>query len=257
MRKLLLFLLVALVGIITGCSVNNGTKESELTVSAAASLQEALEEVKETYSTQYPDINIVYNFGGSGSLQQQISQGAPVDLFISAAQDQFDTLQAKKLIDQQHTVKLLKNELVLITQKNNKNLLSSTSLTEDVISRIAIGTPETVPAGMYAKQAFVSLGLWEKVEPKLIRTKDVRQVLTYVETGNVEAGIVYKTDAMISDQVRIIPFEEEAQHDPILYPAGVISGSKHKEEASKFLEFLRGKEATKIFEKYGFQAALE
>jgi len=257
LRKSLLFSLAALVGIITGCSFNNGTKGSELTVSAAASLQEALEDVRETYSTQHPDINLIYNFGGSGSLQQQISQGAPVDLFISAAQDQFDTLQAKKLIDQQHTVKLLKNELVLITHKDNKNLLSSTSLTDAVISRIAIGTPETVPAGMYAKQAFVSLGLWEKIEPKLIPIKDVRQVLTYVETGNVEVGIVYKTDAMISDQVRIIPFEKEAQHDPILYPAGVISGSKHKEEASKFLEFLRGKEATEIFEKYGFQAALE
>ncbi|MBT2705474.1 molybdate ABC transporter substrate-binding protein [Bacillus sp. ISL-35] len=257
MRKLHIFLLAALFTVMSGCGANSDTEGTELTVSAAASLREALEEAAKTYSKQNPDIKIVYNFGGSGSLQQQISQGAPVDLFISAAQDQFNVLMSKQLIDQNHNAKLLKNELVLITQKDNENLHSVKSLTKDEISRIAIGTPETVPAGMYAKQALVSLGLWEELELKLIPTKDVRQVLSYVETGNVEAGIVYKTDAQVSEKVRIIPFQKEALHDPIIYPAGVITGSKHKEEARRFLDFLKGREAMKIFEKYGFNAALE
>jgi molybdate transport system substrate-binding protein len=257
LRKLHIFLLAAFLTVLTSCGANSDTKGTELTVSAAASLREALEEAGKTYSNQNPDIKIIYNFGGSGSLQQQISQGAPVDLFVSAAQDQFNVLMSKQLIDQNHNVKLLKNQLVLITQKDNKNLHSVKSLTDAEISRIAIGTPETVPAGMYAKQALLSLGLWEDIEQKLIPTKDVRQVLSYVETKNVEAGIVYKTDAMVSDQVRIIPFQKEALHDPIIYPAGVIAGTKHKEEASRFLDFLKGKEAMEIFEKYGFKAALE
>ncbi len=257
MKKLHIFLFAALFILLTGCGANSNPNRTELTVSAAASLREALEEAGKIYSNQNPDIKIVYNFGGSGSLQQQISQGAPVDLFVSAAQDQFNLLMSKKLIDQSNNINLLKNELVIITQKDNGNLPSVKSLEDDKISRIAIGTPETVPAGMYAKQALLSLGLWEGVEQKLIPTKDVRQVLSYVETGNVDAGIVYKTDAMISDKVKVIALQDEGLHDPIIYPAGVIAGTKHKEEASRFLDFLKGNEATKIFEKYGFKAALE
>lgn len=257
LRKLHIFLFAALLVIISGCGKESDTKKTELTVSAAASLRDVMEEAGKTYMKQNPDIKIVYNFGGSGSLQQQISQGAPVDLFISAAEDKFNILMSKQFIDTKHNTKLLKNELVLITQKDNKNLDSVKSLTEDPISRIAIGTPESVPAGMYAKQTLLTLDLWEKVEQKIIQTKDVRQVLSYVETGNVDAGIVYKTDAMVSDKVRVIPFQGENLHDPIIYPAGVITGAEHSEEAVRFFNFLKGKEAIEIFKKYGFNAALE
>jgi molybdate transport system substrate-binding protein len=255
LRKLHIFLFSVLLTIITGCGADSHSKETELTVSAASSLQEALEETGEVFMKQNPDIKIVFNFGGSGSLQQQISHGAPVDLFVSAAEDQFNLLKSKQLIDQKNNVKLLKNELVLITQNTNKTIYSINSLTGQKISRIAIGTPETVPAGMYAKQALHSLHIWEDIEQKIIPTKDVRQVLSYVESGNVEAGIVYKTDAMISDKVRVIPFQGEALHDPIIYPAGVIAGTKHQEEAIIFLHFLKGKEAMKVFKKYGFNEA--
>ena len=256
-KKLHIFLFTALSLFISGCTDDSTTKQTELTVSAAASLREVLEETGQLYMNQNPGVKIVYNFAGSGSLQQQISQGAPVDLFISAAEDKFDSLYSKKLLDQEHSVRLLRNELVLITQKENKDIHSAESLTNDNIERIAIGTPESVPAGMYGKQALISLRLWDDLEQKLIPTKDVRQVLSYVETGNVDAGIVYKTDALISDKVRIIPLNGEVLHDPIIYPVGVVTGTKHLNESVDFFNFLKGQEAMKIFKKYGFKAALE
>ena len=259
MRNLHIIIFLALLLIIPGCAEDSDPIKTELTISAAASLSEVMEEAGQIYMKENPGIKIVYNFGGSGSLQQQISQGAPVDLFISAAEDKFNTLQSKGLIDQNHSVKLLNNELVLITQKSNTTIDSAESLTQDNIKRIALGTPESVPAGMYGKQALLSLRLWEELEhgKKIIFTKDVRQVLSYVETGNVDAGIVYKTDAMISQKVRILPFTEKNLHDPIVYPAGVIAGTKHPEEAVDFFNFLKGKEAREIYKKYGFKAALE
>ena len=259
LRKLHIVFFAALLLCITGCTNDRESNKTELTVSAAASLREVMEEAGQLYMQQNPGIKIVYNFGGSGSLQQQISQGAPVDLFISAAEDKFDTLLSKGLIDQNHSVKLLNNELVIITQKNNGTIDSAESLTNNNIKRIAIGTPESVPAGMYGKQALLALGLWEELKhgKKIIFTKDVRQVLSYVETGNVDAGIVYKTDAMISEKVRIIPFNEKNLHEPIVYPAGVIAGTEHAEEAVGFFNFLKGKEAKEIYKKYGFKAALE
>jgi molybdate transport system substrate-binding protein len=259
LRNLHIIFFLALLFIIPGCAKDSGPNNTELTVSAAASLREVMEEAGQIYMKENPGIKIVYNFGGSGSLQQQISQGAPVDVFISASEDKFNTLLSKGLIDQNHSVKLLNNELVLITQKSNTTIDSAESLAQNNIKRIALGTPESVPAGMYGKQALLSLRLWEELEhdKKIIFTKDVRQVLSYVETGNVDAGIVYKTDAMISQKVRILPFTEKYLHDPIIYPAGVIARTKHPEEAVGFFNFLKGKEAKEIYKKYGFKAALE
>ncbi|ESU30110.1 hypothetical protein G3A_23715 [Bacillus sp. 17376] len=257
MRIIHIVFSAALLLFITGCADDSESNPNELTISAAASLRDVMEEAGQQYMKQNPEIKIVYNFGGSGSLQQQISQGAPVDMFISAAEDKFDYLQSKKLIDEQHSVRLLRNELVLITQSDNKNIDSAKSLTNENIHRIALGTPESVPAGMYAKQALLSLQLWGDLENKIIPTKDVRQVLSNVETGNVDAGIVYKTDALVSDKVKIVPLDGKDLHDPIVYPVGVIAGTNHPEESIDFFNFLKGPEAMKIFKKYGFTAALE
>lgn len=257
MRIIHIVFFASLLLFFTGCTNDSESNTTELTISAAASLRDVMEEAGQQYMKQNPEIKIVYNFGGSGSLQQQISQGAPVDMFISAAEDKFDYLHSKKLIDEQHSVRLLRNELVLITQRDNKNIDSAQSLTNENIHRIALGTPESVPAGMYAKQALLSLQLWGDLEKKIIPTKDVRQVLSYVETGNVDAGIVYKTDALVSDKVKIVPLDGKDLHDPIVYPVGVIAGTNHPEESIDFFNFLKGPEAMKIFKKYGFTAALE
>jgi molybdate transport system substrate-binding protein len=257
LRKLHIVFFTVLLIFITGCDDGSESNKTQLTISAAASLREVMEEAGQLYMKKNPGIKIVYNFGGSGSLQQQISQGAPVDIFISAAEDKFNYLYSKQFIDQQHSAKLLKNELVLITQKNYKHIDSIESLTDDNIERIALGTPESVPAGMYAKQALLSLRLWGDLEQKIIPTKDVRQVLSYVETGNADAGLVYITDALISGKVKIIPLDGPDLHDPIIYPVGVVARTEHPKESIEFFNFLQGQEAMSIFKKYGFKAALE
>jgi molybdate transport system substrate-binding protein len=257
LKNLYIMTLVVLTLLVSGCEDGGDSNQKELTISAAASLREALEEAGQIYMDENPDIKIIFNFGGSGSLQQQITHGAPVDLFISASQDKYHQLTSKNLIDRNNSVKLLGNELVLISPKGTQGTESLDDLLRPDIKRIAIGTPETVPAGQYAKQALVSTGLWSQLEHKIINTKDVRQVLAYVETGNVDAGFVYKTDAMISDKIEVAKIVQQNSHDSIIYPAGVVASSKNHKEAITFLNFLKDKKAMDIFKKYGFNAALD
>ncbi len=246
-----------LVGLLVACG--NQEKEGtanepvELTISAAASLQDALEELKTTYEKEHDSVKILYNFGGSGALQQQILQGAPVDLFFSAAEDKFDALVKKEMIEQQGT-DLLANELVLIVPKNNEKQIHSF---DDLLQagKIALGTPETVPAGQYGVDTLKSMQLWESLASKVVYTKDVRQVLTYTESENVDAGIVYKTDALVSDKVDVIATADDATHAPIIYPVGVLKASKHGQEAKDFYQFLQSDEAMNVFKKYGFKGA--
>lgn len=254
----LLASLLLLVGILAGCgsqeSNSNTTEEVELTISAAASLQESLEELQKIYEKEHPSIKITYNFGGSGALQQQIVKGAPVDLFFSAAEDKFDELVNEGLIDKTQGTDLLANELVLVVPTENEKQIQSF---EDLkkADKIALGTPETVPAGQYGVESLQNMKLWETIESKVVYTKDVRQVLTYTETENVDAGIVYKTDALVSEKVDVIATANADTHTPIIYPVGVIKDSKHTKEAEDFYRYLQSDEAMKVFEKYGFQGA--
>jgi molybdate transport system substrate-binding protein len=257
LKKIPIILILAILLVMTGCEDTTDKNQKELTVSAAASLRESLEEVGQKYMDNHPEVKIIYNFGGSGSLQQQISQGAPVDLFISAANDKYKQLISKEKINVNHSVELLGNELVLIVPKGNQNIKTLEDLIHPDVKRIAIGTPESVPAGYYAKQTFITTDVWSKLESKIINTKDVRQVLSYVETGNVDAGIVYRTDAMISDRVKTVSISGHDLHDSIIYPAGVVSSSKNLADAIRFFEFLQESEAMEIFKKYGFKAALD
>lgn len=249
--------LALLVGLLVACGnqENEGTANEpvELTISAAASLQDALEELKTTYEKEHDSVKILYNFGGSGALQQQILQGAPVDLFFSAAEDKFDALVKKEMIEQQGT-DLLANELVLIVPKNNEKQIHSF---DDLLQagKIALGTPETVPAGQYGVDTLKSMQLWESLASKVVYTKDVRQVLTYTESENVDAGIVYKTDALVSDKVDVVATADDATHAPIIYPVGVLKASIHGQEANDFYQFLQSDEAMNVFKKYGFKGA--
>lgn len=226
-------------------------KAVELTISAAASLQDAFKEIEKQYKQKEPNIKLSFNFGSSGALQQQIEQGAPADLFFSAAEDKFQTLVKKGFINEKEGKNLLGNELVLVVPKES-SIKTFQELKEEKVKKLAIGTPESVPAGKYAKASLTHENLWNDLQNKIVFTKDVRQVLTYVETGNVDAGIVYKTDALISDKVKIANAAPTNSHEPIHYPAGVIKESKHKKEATSFYEYLQSKEAQSIFKKYGF-----
>ncbi|MGG4266266.1 molybdate ABC transporter substrate-binding protein [Peribacillus simplex] len=259
---LMIFSLMLLVIVGTGCSSNEekGTgkqtqqadEKVELTISAAVSLQDALNDIKATFEKENANVKVNYNFGASGALQQQISQGAPVDLFFSAAEDKFDKLVDEDHIEKKKGIDLVGNELVLVVPKDSdKGIESIEDLTKS--TKISIGTPESVPAGQYAKQTLGKLNLWKEIEEKLVYAKDVRQVLTYVETGNVDAGLVYKTDAMSSAKVDIVATAKEDLHDPIIYPVGVIKESSHPKEAQLFYEYLQNKDSMKVFEKYGFK----
>ena len=233
-------------------TVTESKENVELTISAAASLKDTMDVIQSTYQEEHPEVTLKFNFGGSGSLQQQISQGAPADLFFSAAEDKFDVLVEDDSIAKEDGVDLLGNSLVLVVPKENQSIKGFEDLAKAEIDKISIGTPETVPAGKYAKESLKKTDLWKDVESKVVYAKDVRQVLSYVETGNVAAGIVYKTDAMVSDKVNIVATADPETHTPIIYPVGIIKDSKNYEEAKDFYSYLQNNDALKVFQEYGF-----
>ena len=249
---LLVFLTILL---LSGCGHPDDSESAskEIIVSAASSLQEVMDEIKDVYTVEGQNVKIIMNYGSSGTLQNQIEQGAPVDIFISAGVRQMDYLEEKKLLLDGARVDLLSNELVLITPKENRLISGLDDLRKPEVKQIAIGTPETVPAGIYAKEALVSLGYWDSLTSKLVFAKDVKQVLAYVETGNVEAGLVYLSDSKASDKVEVVAAIPEKALQPIRYPASVIEDTKEKETAEDFLKYLQGSQAEEIFTKHGFK----
>ena len=225
----------------------------ELTVSAAVSLKDALAEIQTNYAKVKPNVKLVFNLGASGSLQKQIEQGAPADIFISAAPKQMDELAAKNLINKATRKNLVENKLVLILPLDSKLTLSKfEDLLKPEVKQISVGEPSVVPAGQYAQEVLQKLNIWDKVKAKAVLAKDVRTVLTYVETGNVDAGIVYKTDAASSKKIKIAATAPEGSHKPIIYPAAVLSGAKQSKAAEEFLTYLSGPEGKSVFEKHGF-----
>lgn len=259
MKKLVIILLVSLLSI-TGCIGGKtetkpevGTeKQVMLTVSAAASLKDALEEIQRLYENEKPHVKITFNFGSSGSLQQQIEQGAPVDVYISAAARHMAALEEKALIVPETKNILLKNRIVLIALADNLQITGFDSLLGDGVRHVGLGEPESVPAGRYGKEVLASLGLWEPLQERMVFAKDVRQVLNWVESGNADAGLVYLTDATGSAGVRIVAIAPEETHSPVIYPLAVLRASKAFAEAQDFSAFLFSEAAKQVFLQYGF-----
>ncbi|WYL97301.1 MAG: molybdate ABC transporter substrate-binding protein [Gloeotrichia echinulata IR180] len=225
---------------------------TNLLVSAAASLKEALEEIKPIYQQSKPNTNLNYNFGASGALQQQIEQGAPADIFISAAKKQVDALQQKGLLVPGTRTIIAKNRLVLVVPKNVVGVTRFYNLKDDKIKKIAIGEPRSVPAGQYAEQVLDKLKILPQIKSKLVYTNNVRQVLASVESGNADAGLVYATDAKISDKVKVVVVADEKYHSPIIYPVAVLKNSKNVDAAKEFVQFLSSSQAKAVLKKYGF-----
>ena len=223
-----------------------------ITVSAAASLTNAFGEVKEAFEKKYPDIKVTTNFAASNPLLRQIEEGAPVDVFASADQATMDKAAEKKLIDDATRVDFALNSLVLIAPADSKIQLADVNgLKEAAVTKIAIGNPASVPAGRYGKDSLTASGLWESLQPKFIMGESVRQTLAYVVRGEVEAGIVYMTDAKQGgDKVRIVSVL--SGHDPVLYPIAVIKKSGAPKDAQTFIDFVRSEEGSAILAKYGF-----
>jgi len=230
--------------------------KADLTVSAAISLKDALDEEKQAYIAANPNVTIATNYGASGTLQLQVEQGAPVDVFLSAAPKQMDALESKGLLLEGTRKNLLRNDVVLIVPKDSTLGISSfQDLTRADVKQVALGEPTVVPAGQYAKEVLTSLGIYDAVNSKAVLAKDVRQVLTYVETVNVDAGIVYATDAMSSTKVKVVATAPAKSHSPVIYPAAVIKASKDPAAARAFLDFLASPQGRAIFQKYGFASA--
>lgn len=251
-KKLIaLFLLVSMMSL--GTLSIFAAAPVEINVSAAASLKDSLLEIQKLYEVKQPNVKINFNFGSSGKLQTQIEQGAPADLFISAAVKQMDALDKENLIVKKSRKDILTNQLTLIVPKESTlNIKDFKDLTRDDVTKIGCGAPESVPAGQYAQDVFKSMNIIDSVKGKLVFGTDVRAVLTYVETGNVDAGIVYKTDALISDKIKIVAMAPVGSHEPIVYPAALLSGAAQPKAAAKFYAYLTSADGKKIFEKYGF-----
>jgi len=239
--------------LLAGCRTQH---KVELTVSVAASLTGTIEQVESNYTRLHPEVSFRNNFGPSGALARQIEQGAPVDLLLSAGAKPVDELAAKGLIAAGQSRVLLRNHLVLIAPLGS-TLASLQQLTEAQIKKIALGDPQSVPAGSYALQSLQSARLDAALQPRFVFAKDVRQVLAYVESGNAEAGFVYATDARIDAKVRVVQMIDDAAHEPIAYPLAVIAQSTHPAEARAFASYLFTADAARVFAAQGFTMAAQ
>ncbi|OVE65353.1 molybdate ABC transporter substrate-binding protein [Clostridium diolis] len=226
----------------------------ELNISAAASLKEALTDIQDEYKKTAPNVTLTVNYGASGSLQQQIEQGAPCDIFISAGQSQMKALDSKSLLLENTKKDLVKNDLVLVGPKDTA-ITGLSDLTSDKVKKIAVGEPKSVPAGQYADEVFTKLGIKDSISSKLVFAKDVKEVLAWSTSGNAEVGFVYKSDALSSKDSKIIETIAEDKHSPITYPIGIIKASKNADAAKAFEDFLFTDTCKKIFEKYGYGIA--
>jgi molybdate transport system substrate-binding protein len=253
MKKSFLLLMFAAV-LAAGCALEkSAVKQEEIILSAAASLAEPLEVIKANFEQEHADVKLTINFGASGTLQKQIEQGAPADLFWSAGEAQMDALEKQGLLLEGTRRDAAVNQLVLIAPANSgKELASFSALANRDLKKIALGAPETVPAGKYALEALQFYQVWDDVQPKTVYGKDVKQVLTYVERGDVDAGIVYYSDALGSSKVIIAATASGESHSSIVYPLAVLKNSKHPVQAKRVLDYLTGKKAKEVLKKAGF-----
>ncbi len=254
MRSLRYLALLGAAGCLAALPVRS--RADEILVSAAASLTDALTEVGKAFTQTDPGTTVRFNFASSGALQQQIEQGAPVDVFASASPKEMDALQSEKRIEPATRVDFAGNRLVLIAPRGSA-IKHWTDLNAPFVRRVAISNPDSVPSGRYARETLTRRGLWNAVQPKAVFGENVRQTLTYVSGGDAEAGIVFATDARIeARRVRVV--EEAApgrDHAPIVYPAAVVAVAPNAPAARRFVAFLRGPVAQGILARYGFAPA--
>jgi molybdate transport system substrate-binding protein len=244
------------IGILFLLSILTTTKLSaaELTVQAAASLTNAMKEIGAAYEKKSGE-KMQFNFGASSLLERQIEEGAPADVFLSADEEKMDALEKKGLVMAGTRRRLLSNSLVIVVSADATVTPKSVAdLAKPEFKKLAVAETQTVPAGIYAREYLEKLNLWDKMKDKVVPTDNVRAALAAVESGNAEAGIIYKTDALISKKVKIAIEIASAEGPRISYPVAVVKSSKAPERAKKFVEDLAGPDAMAIFKKFGFTA---
>jgi molybdate transport system substrate-binding protein len=242
-------LVLGIVGVLPAASAQ------EVVLSVAISMKDAVEEMGRGFATRHPWVQLRYNFGSSGELQKQIEAGAPVDLFVSAAQRQMDELDQKGLIVRDTRRVFARNVLTVIKPTDSRlDLAKPPDLLESRVGRIVIGNPKTVPVGQYAEESLRALGLWERLQPKLVLAENVRQALEYVARGEVDAGFVYTTDAAVrADRVKEAFRPGEDTYRPVLYPVAVVASSKQPALGRAFIELLTSAEGQTVLARLGFQ----
>lgn len=234
------------------------TPPVKLNISASIVMSDAVKELNRLYTEAEPWCTFTTNFASAGTIQQQIENGAPCDVFISAAPIYMDNLQKDGLILESTRKDLLNNKIVLVVPIDSKlNITSFSDLAGDALKKIAIGDPRSVSAGTYAQQVFDLLGITASLQPKLVLASDVRQVLTYVETVNVDAGVVFSTDALTSTKVKVVASAPAEINAEIVYPVAIIKSSKNVDAATAYVNFLFSTEAKAVFEKFGFTSAVK
>ncbi|HAM50696.1 MAG TPA: molybdate ABC transporter substrate-binding protein [Nitrospiraceae bacterium] len=241
----------------SGISVDivSAENQGEITVSAAISLKNAFEEVGKIYEAKGGSAKVLFNFGASGDLARQIEGGAPVDVFASAAQKDMDDLDNKGVILQGSRFNFAANRVVLIVPVGSKIAAASfEGLADREVKKIAMGNPKTVPAGRYAEEVLAYYKLPPSIKEKLVFAENVRQVLDYVARGEVDAGIVYATDASTrAKEVRIVASAPEESHKPVVYSIAVLKDAKNEVAAKAFVALVLSPEGQRILEKYGFR----
>ena len=228
------------------------TFADEILVSAAASLADVLKEISTAYQAKSKHI-VKFNFGPSNGLARQIEEGAPADIFFSADLAQMDGLEKNGRLEPGMRKNLLSNQLVIIVPADSKLAISAPKdLLRADVKRIALAEPSSVPVGVYSSRYMTDQGLWDRLKPKIVPVQDVRATLASVESANVEAGFVYKTDAALSKKVKIV-FEVPIEKGPkITYPVAIVKESKRKDAARDFMNYVQSPAAKKAFSKYGF-----
>ncbi|MBI2883237.1 MAG: molybdate ABC transporter substrate-binding protein [Candidatus Methylomirabilis oxyfera] len=246
--------LLGVLALVAWFSIAFAASSTELLVSAAISLKEPMQAIGARFEQRHPDVNVVFNWGGSGALQQQIEAGAPVDVYVSASAKQMDALEANGLLRHETRRTLAANLLVLITSAAlQPALVSFKDLTKAEVTLIAIGNPRTVPAGEYAQRVLMNLGLWDALQSKLIFTGNVRQALAYVVRGEVEAALVYATDAQSAgERVRVIAVAPEGSSPLVRYPIAVIKTSQQPTLARAFVDLALSEGGQQILKAHGF-----
>jgi molybdate transport system substrate-binding protein len=240
--------------VIPGTTVTPATASPEdITVSAASSLTETFTDMASQFEKENPGTNVNLNFGGSGSLRMQIEGGAPVDVFASADEKQMNMLGNKSLIVNSSRKDFAHNSLVLIVPENSTlNITNIKDLNDPKVQKISIGNPDTVPVGEYTSLALTEAGLWSQLKDKIVLAENVKQVLVYVEGGDVEAGFVYITDAKTAQPGTIKIVTSVPVSMPISYPIAVVSSTNHQATAQKFIDFVTGTEGQEILTEDGF-----
>ncbi|HMC83443.1 MAG TPA: molybdate ABC transporter substrate-binding protein [Candidatus Polarisedimenticolia bacterium] len=232
-----------------------GSQPAELSVSAATSLTEALREIGATYEPRTSE-RLAFNFSASSTLARQIEEGAPADLFFSADEAKMDVLEQKALLLPGTRRSLLSNTLVIVVRADGRIAIDSPAdLAKESIRRIALAEPNSVPAGVYAREHLEAVGLWEKLREKVVPTENVRAALAAVESGDADAGMVYRTDARISRRVRIAYEVPPAEGPKISYSVAVLRESRRPDAARRFLAYLESEDALRIFRRHGFLIA--